>query len=268
MGKDAATRPDPRAVKLARSLLESERAELVILFGSRARGDYEEGRSDVDLLLVNEEIPLRERQQEVLAKTEAQAEYIYERQTPVQLLWYTHEHFDRMRRSINHIAAKAYTEGIIMPGDPEDYQARYSDDYDSYENEWTVTDQRIRNAESHRANFLILFQGGGDDRGLGKNAQEGLEHALKAVISAAGVRYPRDHHIGRLTAVANRADPSLNFQSAIPADLLNQYAGSDDYYPPERRITDVPDFREKFLADLDLLLTRARAIQEERRKGE
>ena len=48
---------DVRAVTLARLLHETRKSALTILFGSRARGDYAEGRSDIDFLLVEDAMP-------------------------------------------------------------------------------------------------------------------------------------------------------------------------------------------------------------------
>ena len=42
--------PDPRAVAAARDLRQKLDAECVILLGSRARGDYHEGSSDIDFI--------------------------------------------------------------------------------------------------------------------------------------------------------------------------------------------------------------------------
>ena len=46
--------PDPQALRIAQELHRSESPTLTVLFGSRARGDYAPGRSDVDILMVQE----------------------------------------------------------------------------------------------------------------------------------------------------------------------------------------------------------------------
>ena len=51
------TSTDPSAVKLAELLHETRNPHLTILFGSRARGDYAEGRSGVDIMLVEDQPP-------------------------------------------------------------------------------------------------------------------------------------------------------------------------------------------------------------------
>ena len=48
---------DPNAVKLAEFLHAARQPQLTILFGSRARGDYAQGRSDIDILLIEDHPP-------------------------------------------------------------------------------------------------------------------------------------------------------------------------------------------------------------------
>ncbi len=56
------TQHDPRALQIARSLHREVRPAITILFGSRARGDYVDGRSDIDIMLVQETLPPGEEQ--------------------------------------------------------------------------------------------------------------------------------------------------------------------------------------------------------------
>ena len=48
---------DHRAAELAELFHESQRPRLTVLFGSRAGGDYAEGRSDIDILVVRDHPP-------------------------------------------------------------------------------------------------------------------------------------------------------------------------------------------------------------------
>ncbi len=49
--------PDPRALAVARTIQQSQQPHLTILFGSRARGDYREPYSDIDIMLVYPDLP-------------------------------------------------------------------------------------------------------------------------------------------------------------------------------------------------------------------
>ena len=62
---------DPRALEVARSLHRTEQPEVTVLFGSRARGDYD-GHSDIDIMLVQENPPSKEQE----SRTRNQAEDI------------------------------------------------------------------------------------------------------------------------------------------------------------------------------------------------
>ena len=258
-------RPDYRALEIVRLLQEQEQTDIAILFGSRATGAYEDGKSDIDIMLVQEDPPTSEQKKRTWETAQSLAAERYEDRTPIQVLWQTHRNFGRMRRTVNHVVASAMKEGIIVARNQDDYTGRYGDNLDSEEYEWTVTDQRIRNAESALRTFSVLHENNGDDRYLGKTVQEGLEHALKSVISAAGTRYPRSHDVGELSALANQAVPSLEFQPSIPPNVIYQYAGSDDYYDPAQPITGIDDYFERAVNDIQGLLAAARRIQETRR---
>lgn len=257
--------PDHRALEIARLLQEQEQTDIAILFGSRANGTYEDGKSDIDILLVQEEPPTPEQKNRTREAAQLLAEEMYRERTPVQLLWQTHQNFDRMRRTVNHVVASATREGIVLPRDEDDYSRRYQEGPDDSEYEWTITDQRIRNAETHLYGLEVIPQAGGNDRLEGKNIQEALEHALKAIISAAGARYPRSHDVAELTEIANRECPSLDFESSIPANVVNRYAGSDDYYYPARPVSSVEDYFDNATADIDYLINRAKELLESQR---
>ena len=257
--------PDPRAVEILQLLLEQEETDVAILFGSRATGNFKDGESDIDIMLVQDEPPSPEQKKRAWEAAQQLAAQRYKARTPIQILWQTHQNFDRMRRTVNHVVASAMTEGIILPRDRDEFKRRYGDNLASEDYEWTVTDQRIRNAESALRSFRVLHENNGDDRYLGKMVQEGLEHALKAVISAAGVRYPRTHDVAELSALANQAVPALGFQSSIPSNVINQYAGSDDYYDPAQPITGIDGYFDQAVKDIQDLIDSAREVKEARR---
>ena len=260
-------RPDLRALEIVRILQEQEQTDIAILFGSRANGTYEDGKSDIDIMLVQEDPPTPEQKKRTWETAQLLAEQRYNNRTPIQVLWQTHQNFDRMRRTINHVVASATKEGIILPRDEGEYSRRYEPSPEGSEFEWTVTEQRIRNAETHLYGLEVIHQAGGNDRLEGKNIQEAMEHALKAVISAAGARYPRSHDVTELTEIANRECPSLNFESSIPASVVNQYAGSDDYYDPARPVSSVENYFDIAVADIRRLINKAKELLESQRNN-
>ena len=265
---DKTTAPDPKAVFLTGQIAMFSGNCRTFLFGSRARGDYEEGRSDVDILMVRPEKPEYEERVRTEREASGRAQAIYGRGVSVQLVWITNEEFLRMRRSINHIAARAARERIEMPRNQESYSGNeYGEEEETgwrndFHNEWNVTGQRLGHAGSHLDNFRILNNNEGNDMGIGEHAHRSMEHALKAVISAAGRSYDRTHSTWQLVKGANKADPDLNFTPGIEARILNQYAGSDDYYDAGQKITEVEDFAEIIEEDIEFLCRRARQLQQ------
>ena len=65
--------------------------------------------------------------------------------------------------------------------------------------------------------------------------------------------------------IANRECPSLAFESSIPANVVNQYAGSDDYYDPARPVSSVEDYFDNAIADIKYLINKAKELLESQR---
>ena len=241
---------DRRALPVAEAALAESKADLVILFGSRARGDYQENRSDIDLLLVQRQLPSPQGQQRTQTAASQAALNAYHKPLTVQITWQTTAEFEKRRRSINHMNARAVREGIIMPRNPENYPGEPAD----YSYEEKVVETRVNNAETHHQafeNYHFLFENGMTDadsldRIAGKNAHEALEHALKGLIAANGNQYPKSHDLNELLQTAKAVDQEFGseFQQSIDYNVLNQYAGSADYDIPAMLLTEIEHYRE------------------------
>ncbi len=256
------TNCDPRALEIAHCLHRTEQPELTILFGSRARGDYEDGRSDIDIMLVQEHPPSEEQESRTRNQAETSAQELYRQAVPVQIIWKTSDEFNRMRRSVNHLVARALRDGVMMSRDTGDYSSGYNDNSENdYEYEWTVTDERYRHAEKHLNAFNALIDTGQDDDMIGQHAQGAMEHALKALISATKNAYNRTHDINELAAGALRADPDFQFSQGIGGAIYNQYAGAQDYHPTKNPISNIADYRNIVNADVQAILARVREIR-------
>ena len=251
-------RHDPNALLVARRLHEAVQPAVTILFGSRARGDYRPD-SDIDLLLIADQPPEPPARAAAKAVAADCVRRLYRPPVDCQVIWKTAAEAALMRRTINHMIARAFDEGVIMPRDPSQNPAERSDRDTDYE--WSVTDERIRHAEQHLLTFRYLADGNMPDHSIGQHAQQAMEHALKAHISAAGVRYERAHNLYILLRQVQDADPDFGFTPESDYGILNQYAGSSDYYQPERPITEQPDFRRQVEADVARLLNRVAEIR-------
>ena len=240
--------PDPRAVAAARDLRHRLDAECVILLGSRARGDYREGSSDVDFItIINGPV---DRDTEIRVRNAAG--------DAVRLHYGYHLAFDsipmtpgqyelKSRRTINHPAASAAREGIFVPRNEGEYGRERGSGEDSrtdFSEETRETRDRIADANGWYGSMQALIDTNADDLTVLCSAQKALEHGLKAYISARTSSYAEIHDLGELaerTAELVRRDPGaepMEFQSDI--HRLTAFAGSQSYGP----LTGGEDYRE------------------------
>ena len=259
---------DPRALRVAQALHERELPQATILFGSRARGDYEEGRSDIDIIQVNPGVPNQRYKNGATEWAEGIAQVIYGRRVPVQLVWFSYADFQENMRYVNHITTRALLDGVVMSSHPENYRSRYSDDLhkSEYEYMWEDYEDRLYHAEQHLRVFQILDDLGESDLMIAQRAHSALEHAMKAVIAAHGATYPSTHNLGHLVGTIRRLpDPELHdFALSIPPDVYSEYAGHQEYLTGRvtPTLTQLPGYRERTVADTQRLLDRARAVRQ------
>ncbi len=252
---------DPQALRVAQAVHHRENPQATILFGSRARGDHEERRSDIDIMLVLPEEPGGKRKA-AAAKWARQAAWsAYGRRVPVQLVWFGRAEFDEKRRYINHVATRALLDGVVMSTNPEEFRSRYSDDEETeYEYEWTDYHNRLYHAVSHLQAFLIMDDAGANDLLIAQQAQSALEHAMKAIIAGHGGTYRDTHNLSHLLGSVRRIDAAMrDFGLSIPPDVYSEYAGGDEYRRTRKqpRLTDQENYRERTVADIRALIDRA-----------
>ncbi len=96
---------------LSARIVEAVHPELIILFGSHARGDAAPD-SDVDLLVIESEPfgPFRSRFQEI-ARLERAMESI---PIATNLLVYSSDEVEQLKSSANHVVARALREGKVL----------------------------------------------------------------------------------------------------------------------------------------------------------
>ena len=257
---------DPRALRVAEAVHRRERPQATILFGSRARGDYDERRSDIDIMLVRPDEPDSDYKLGLLEWAYDTAQAAYGRPVPVQLVWFARDEFQEGQRYINHVTTQALLDGVVMSENPEEFHSRYADDGEEteYEYDWTNYHNRLYHAEQHVIAFEDLIDLGRDDMLIGQQAQSALEHAMKAVIAARGGTYPSTHNLARLLGSVRRIDPELrDFSLSIAPDIYSAYAGEQEYeeraLPP---LTSQPGYRERTVADARRLIERAREVRQ------
>ena len=277
MAQLAAARParlkrcDPQALPVAQAALEASAAELVILFGSRARGDYNPQRSDIDLLMLQAEEPDEDDKIAIRKAAAAAARVNYGKAVPIQLVWSGLAEFRQQRRYINSLETKAVKDGIVMPRNPEDYGlSEYEDEAVEQEYDWTPYGERLRHAEDHLKDLQIIDANGGSDNGIGQHAQRALEHGMKALLEAHQADYRGVHNLGELLGNIRYRDQEMaDFHLSIPPQVYNAYEGGDEYKPRRQpRLTTFPDYLARTVADAQAIISRAKQVREQKQQEE
>ncbi len=249
----ASAKHDSKALAVGQAVLRDTAAENLILFGSRARGDYHKD-SDVDLLLVHPNRQDEEIRHKAYCAADAAAKTLYGKFVPVDFVWFTPEEFDRMRRSVNSVAAIAAEEGITMDGQPAGDE--YTNDDDDYSSEWSMTEQRCYHARSHLHMLRLAIDNHGTGIMVGQHAHQTLEHSMKALISAHISRYPHHHNLVDLESYMRRADRAFIHPLESPLDSLNDYSGRLKYDGPYAALGDRNELYQKVLNDTQRIFRR------------
>ena len=258
---------DAKALRVAQLVRQREQPELAILFGSRARGDYDEARSDIDIMLVQAAAPGDADRQSAAQAALKASQTAYGREVPVQLVWRTLDEFRHNRRYVNSVETRAVRDGVIMPRDPNcSGSSHCEDEQTGYEYDWSRYDERLRYANVHLQVFVDTVELGRDDLVVGQQAQNALEHALKALLEAHGAPYRNTHDIGELLGNARHHDPELSeFSLAISPDIYTEYAGRQGYHLSRSNpmLTNQEDYLAKTVDDVEFIINRAAQIREQ-----
>lgn len=171
---------DTHAMAIARAVQEAVQPDTVILFGSRAVGDYRPD-SDLDILIVTD----REHHVSALLEAEHAARHYMKANPPelqLGIIAMDRSTFDYCRRANMHVAGQAAIYGVVMSGERLDHQYNYQDNYPEH---WPETRQRIRRAEEYAYNLNHFVETDYYDKTLiGQAAEKALENALKGWLSS------------------------------------------------------------------------------------
>lgn len=190
----------------------------VILFGSRARGDNR-GDSDVDLAVVAAEVELDAQQRHDLReRARAAARSVAaELANHIDVVVWTDTEYRAKKRSINHVAGRAWREGVVLYGVHETLPG------EEVVSELDNARELVRMARGQTRALLGMAL---DDETFSENifgfhAQRGAELAFKAWITLLGQRYERTHNIADLLAIlaSNRvgeAQPFAHLSTLTP----------------------------------------------------
>ena len=141
---------DAKALHVARLVQQREQPELAILFGSRARGDHDDTRSDIDIMLVQAAEPGDADKKSAESAALIASLDAYGREVPVELVWRTLGQFRHNRRYVNSLESRAVRDGVIMPRDANRHDSsNYEDAETDYEYDWAGYEDRLRYANAH-----------------------------------------------------------------------------------------------------------------------
>ena len=198
--------PDPKACAVARAVGEAVHPDRVILFGSRARGDFNPD-SDIDLLIITGPGPVSQQTyQRSRAAAHRKVEELYDHSIGVDLLRMSAGAFHDGRRARNHVAGQAVRDGLDANGDKVTYD-------NPQPTNWPDIRQRMTNAERELGVLKILVEANSAQEAIGFHAQQALENALKGWISALDADYRNTHDLADLMAIV-RPHPAENNTSA------------------------------------------------------
>ena len=199
--------PDPKACAVARAVGEAVHPDQVILFGSRARGDFTPD-SDIDLLIITGSDPVSQQTyQRTSAVAYRKVEELYGDSISVDLVRMSEGAFHDGRRARNHVAGQAARDGFDANGDKVTYD-------NPQPTNWPDIRQRMANAERYLSDLGVRTENPRSWKELiGFPAKLALENALKGWIAALDADYRNTHDLTKLIAIV-RQHPAENDTSA------------------------------------------------------
>lgn len=250
----ASVGPDTRALQVAKALREAVDVECVILFGSRARGDWTD-RSDIDLMIIEPDTSqLIPRMGEIQQTATELANLAYQNYIDIDFVYLSRAEYERKSvHTLNHVARFARRDGKIIPCDPADFPGNAATEDPNHSDEPMERQLRINDANAHYAAMHFMLDGGMSNKITVYNAQQALEHAMKALISAQGHEYSHTHRLYTLATDINQNDPNLNLQPNSNLRQLTNFAGGNRYGPLQTPVSDYTDLANRATDDLNLI---------------
>ena len=244
--------PDARALHVAKALRDATDVECVILFGSRARGDWTE-RSDIDLMIIEPDTSeLIPRMGEIQQTASELAKLAYQNFIDIDFVYLSRAEYERKSvHTLNHVARFARRDGAIMPRNPADFPGNDSADDPNHSDEPMERRLRIADANTYYRAMHVMLDAGMANKVAVYNAQQTLEHAMKALISAQEYEYPHTHELVELAADINSNDPNLNLRPNSDLKQLSNFAGGNRYGPLLTPISDYTEMANRVTDDLN-----------------
>ena len=188
---------DPKAKAVAEAVYDAVRPVAVILFGSRARGDYHKD-SDVDLLVITadnaEGSDWRGRYVDASAAAHDKAQAVYGFPMGVDIVQMSESRFADCRRAKNHVAGQAVRDGVIVSLQPLPGEGQPPVNWPDIRTRFIAATRNLRDLE-------LNIEANTSQEIIGFLAQQAIENALKAWISALDDEYRNTHDLAKLAAI-------------------------------------------------------------------
>ena len=215
--------PDQTALELARAVQTAVAPDTVILFGSRARGDHRPD-SDVDLLIISKPGTVAS-----VGRANRVVREHFRLNPPrlgVDVVSMDLTRFNYCRRARNHVAAQALRDGVVMNDANFDASNRQDDQYPE---SWPDVKERLQAAFRRLGTFeREIAHPDGDQEMYGFHAQQAVENALKAWLSAADLDYRRVHDLQEVADKIFDDSAESNTLAAAQLNLLMDYTSCPD----------------------------------------
>ena len=225
---------DPRAKAVAEAVYNAVRPVAVILFGSRARGDYRDD-SDVDLLVitedVGEEVDWRPGYVDACKAAQTKAEAVYGFLMGVDVVSMPESKFVDCRRAKNHVAGQAVRDGVIVSQQPLPGEGQQPTN-------WPDIRTRFIAATRNIVSTTNLIETNSPQEDIGFHAQQAIENALKAWISALNDEYRNIHDLRDLAAIVRRHPAEISTPAGEALFWLTRYAVEYRYEGARVKIDD------------------------------
>ena len=243
----SATNYDAKAILVARAVDEIAAPDDIFLFGSRARGDWNDD-SDIDIFTIADSKPAtKERHRRALKAGQDRALELYGYPVKIDLVRYSPADFERFRPARTHLTHHALKDGINMNCEPAADSDRYPevepDNRPDVEQRFTNYQRQVLLAET------ILDVGLGYEE-AGHNFQRCLENAYKGFLAyleyddGAGNAWRRTHSLAALQAAIRALPDGRRILGDADFAFLDEYAidapyeGVQELLPDEYEVLD------------------------------
>ncbi len=227
----------------------------VILFGSRARGDF--GRdSDIDLLVVvdNDTPP-----EKLTSKAGYEAQCSFRGAADVFPM--RAATFERNRNIVGTLAAEADADGIVVYGSPKGSPSMRRVDPRA---RWEAVQRWLAVAQHDRRSAELLLADPAERGSVAFHCQQAVEKLLKGFLVLAAKRARKTHSLAELGAMAEASFPQI---AGLVAAARGWSRWAFDYRYPSDDAPPEPEEEElqRALAVIDALAAHLRAANPEPR---